>query len=110
MVANFIHYLDSRLNFLVINKCRIESIPLWVNHDCFYVCPTKKSKLLIHYFDSFIELLLEDDVIKHFLNVNNIEASDSLEKLLRISKVNREVILKKLSNGDLKMSKFILSS
>ena len=70
----------------------------------------KKSRLLKHYFNSFIELLLKDDVIKHFLNVNNIKASDSLEKLLEISSVNREVILKELGNGDLKMSKFILSS
>mgnify|MGYP000182757610 CR=1 FL=1 len=57
-----------------------------------------------------IELLLKDDVITHFLNVNNIKTSDSLEKLLKTYSVNREVILKKLSNGDLKMSKFILSS
>jgi hypothetical protein len=110
LVANFIHYLDSRLNFLVINKYRIHSIPLWVNHDCFYMCPTKKYILLNHYFNSFIELLLKDDVIKHFLNVNNIKASDSLEKLLKTSSVNREVILKEVGNGDLKMSKFTLSS
>lgn len=45
LVANFIHYLDSRLNFLVIDKCRNDSIPLCVNYDCFYVCPTKKSIL-----------------------------------------------------------------
>lgn len=74
------------------------------------MCPTKKSRLLNHYFNSFIELLLKDDVIKHFLNVNNIKASDSLKKLLKTSSVNREVILKELGNGDLKMSKFILSS
>ena len=110
LVANFIHYLDSRLNFLVINKCRMDLIPLWVNHDCFYVCPTKKSRLLEHYFNSFIELLLKDDVIKHFLDVNNIKANDSLEKFLKTSSVNREVILKEIGKGHLKMSKFILSS
>lgn len=39
---NFIHYLDSRLKFSVVNRCRLSGIPLWGNHDCFYVCPTKK--------------------------------------------------------------------
>ena len=110
LVANFIHYLDSRLNFLVTNKCRLEEIPLWVNHDCFYVCPTKKNRLLDHYFTSFRELLLEDNVIEHFLNANNIKANDSLKKLLKISSANRKIILKELDNGNLKMSRFILSS
>jgi DNA-directed RNA polymerase len=66
LVANFIHYLDSRLNFLVLNKCRIDSIPLWTNQDCFYVCPTKKAVILKHYPDSFVELLIEGNVIDHF--------------------------------------------
>ena len=107
LVANFIHYLDSRLNLLVISKCRANSILLWTNHDCFYVCPTKKHKLLRYYFDSFVELLIKDNVIEHFLEKNNVTISNTL---LKDYKANRENILNELNSNKLEMSPFILTS
>ena len=110
IVANFIHYLDSRLNFLVIDKCRKDSIILWPNHDSFYTNPEKKHVLLKHYFDSFIELLLKEDVLTHFLKQNNIEPDIVLTNLLAKYTINRENILNDLNTNNLEMSKFILTS
>ena len=110
LVANFIHYLDSRLNFLVIEKCRINSVPLWTNHDCFYVCPVKKDLILNYYFESFIELLLEDNVIEHFLDKNDIVSNVELRSLLKQYETNRNAILNELKTTNLRMSDFILSS
>jgi hypothetical protein len=65
LVANFMHYLDSRLKFGVFYKCYESGIVVWGNHDCFYVCVTQKDKLLKHYFDVFEALLLSEDVVGH---------------------------------------------
>jgi hypothetical protein len=110
IIANFIHYLDSRLNFLVIDKCRNDSILLWPNHDSFYTNPEKKHVLLKHYFDSFIELLLKEDVLTHFLKQNNIEPDIVLTNLLAKYSINRVNILNDLNTNNLEMSKFILTS
>lgn len=110
LIANFIHYLDSRLNFSVINKCRMSGVVLWTNHDCFYVHPENKNIVLKHYYDSYVELLLESDVVEHFLKINGIKPDAQFEKLLQTYKNNRKNILKAIKNHKVCMSEFILTS
>lgn len=110
LVANFTHFLDARLNFGVINECRKNSIVLWTNHDCFYVSPEHKDKLLEIYFNVFIETLVRRDVLEHFLSENSIPITGTLKESLADYKVKRNEILKKLETGELKRSKFILTS
>lgn len=109
-IVNLVHYLESRLTFLVIEKCRKARLSLWTNHDCFYIRPTQKQKLLEFYFEAYVELLLNEDVIECFLEYNNITIDSKLEKYLIKHKNNRQVILKELHDRKLKMSPFILSS
>ena len=110
LVANFIHYLDSRLKFMVFQKCYITQIPVWGNHDCFYVSPTDKEILLKIYFESFKELFLSKDVIEHFLKSNNINPNEEFKSMLKTYKENRKLILSKLENGEYVISPFILTS
>ena len=72
LLANFTHYLDSRLVFLVLYKCYINSVVVYPNHYCFYCCPSNKELLLTFYYESFVELLLSPDLINHFLKINFI--------------------------------------
>lgn len=110
LIANFIHYLDSRLKFSVVNKCRLSGIPLWGNHDCFYVCPTKKSIVLKHYFDSLIELLLSEQVIEHFLFSNDILPSPEFKQLLEKYDRNKKTVMENIKLQEYLMSPFILTS
>ena len=113
IVANLCHYLDSRLNLHVINKCRLNSIPLITNHDCFYVCPTKKDEILKYYYDSYVKLLINEDVISYFFKENYLLDQDIdnnlIDEINNYTK-NRTLILKEIKSGKATMSNFILSS
>jgi hypothetical protein len=110
VMANLCHYLDSRLNFMVIDLCLKHQIVIFTNHDCFYVCPTKKPQVLEFYFQSFIDLLVKEDIIEHFFGLNKVEISPEIKKQLDIYKTNRSLILDDLKSKQLTMSSFILSS
>ena len=109
LVANLVHYLDSRLCLMVIEQCKINKILVWSNHDCFYVHLKNKKTVLKYYYQSFIKLLLENNVIEHFLNINEIKIDKQLENAIKTYNKNRSEILQKIKFGELVMSNYILS-
>lgn len=110
VVANYIHYLDSRLNFLVKNKCQINSIPVWGSHDCWYVSALYGNNLKEFYYESYIELLMEENALKHFLEENKVPLCDNFKQLLETFETNRMDILSDIHKKKLIMSPFILTS
>jgi hypothetical protein len=110
LLANYIHYLDSRLSSRVISKCRREKIPIWVNHDCFYTSTDDFPKLLKFYFESYIELLVVPDLITLFLAANDVELSDKDDKkYVELLAKKRELVFYKIKSERYAMSPHILS-
>jgi hypothetical protein len=109
LIANFIHYLDSRLCLSVIFLCKQEKICVWTNHDCFYTHPFYETKLKEAYFQAYKTLLLDHDLIERFLLVNNSTLKKADERLLERFKNSRLKILKDIEKGHLKRSPFCLS-
>lgn len=109
VVPNFIHFLDSRLAIHVINSCKNNgNIPLYTNHDCFYVPSCYGEKLKLFYFDAFKKILLCDDVLTFFFMSNNLNpiVFKSFVDDINLKKKN---ILSLIDNGILKPSTFIIS-
>jgi hypothetical protein len=110
LLANYIHYLDSRLSSRVISKCMREKIPVWVNHDCFYTAPNHFPKLLEFYFESYIELLITPDLVTLFLSANDVHLTeDKDKKYVELLSKKREVIFHKIKSHNYTMSQHILS-
>lgn len=109
LIANFIHYLDSRLCLLVIYKCQLQNICIWTNHDCFYVHPNSVAKVIHCYFDSYKFLLLEHNLIENFIAVNNGKLTQKDSKLITEFQTSRLQILKELESKTLMLSPFCLN-
>lgn len=108
-IANYIHYLESRLCSAVINKCKNENICVWVNHDCFYTSPSYFFKLQCFYYESYLELMLNSDALKLLLTVNECELKKKDEQYLAMLKKNCENVKEKIITKKYLMSSFILS-
>ena len=110
VVENFISYLESRLTFSVVAKCRKSRIILWEEHGNFCVQVSKEGIVRGFYYEAVVALLLEGNVIEDFLEANNITANSRLEKILLDSKKKRSSILSEITNNKHVKSVFILNS
>lgn len=110
VVENFISYLESRLTFFVVAKCRKSRIILWEDHGNFNVQIGKEGVVRGFYHEAFVALLLEGNVIEDFLKANNITADSRLKKILLDSKEKRSSILSEIADNKCVKSGFILSS
>jgi len=108
LLANFVHFIDSRLLSLVILKCKEKNIPVYTNHDCFYTHASFGNTLKSIYFLCFKELLLSNDCLASFFASNLVPTNISEPFLLTIKK-QKENILSKLESGKLLPSFYILS-
>lgn len=108
-VANFVHFLDSRLCTKVILKCLKDDIILWTNHDCFYTAKENHEKVKRFYFESYRELLLENNTLAEFFSANQVIKPHLVNDYLRDIKIKQQNLNNKLKKGELIMNENILS-
>lgn len=106
---HFVHHLDSKICFFVINRCKEENIPLYVRHDCYYSLTGYIPKISLFYFQGFKKYILEEDPVRVYLEANSVVIDGSTEETLSLYKKKRNNILKKISNNELVQSPFILT-
>lgn len=109
VVANFVSYLESRLNFFVIAECLKSKVLLWQDHSNFNVQIGKESVVCECYYKACVAVLLEKNVVEDFLSENDIIANPRLQEILCDSKKNRNSILREIKNKKYIKSDFILS-
>jgi hypothetical protein len=108
LLPNFIHFLDSRLMTLIILNCKEKNIPIYGNHDCFYV-PISFGEDIKHiYFSCFKELFFNHDCLAYFFESNCI-SPDTYNPFLSQINERKKAILSKLDLKTLSPSFFILS-
>ena len=108
LLANYVHFLDSRLLTLVVLKCKEKSVPVYTNHDCFFIDVSFADNLKAIYFSCFKELFFNNDCLASFFASNSVPSNISEPFLLTIKK-RKENILSKLESGKLLPSFYILS-
>lgn len=108
LLPNFIHFLDSRLMTLIVINCKKRNIPIFTNHDCFYVPIRHGNDLKNIYFSCFKELILDNDCLYSFFNSNSVSSNDYEPFLLEINN-RKKIIISRLELKQLLPSFFILS-
>lgn len=107
-VANFISFLKSRLCLLLVYKCMQKEILLWTDHNCLYT--THENSLIVKelFFESFKEIILENNTLENFFDANKTRNTKKLNKYLSDTNTAKKKILEKINTNKLKMSKHIL--
>ena len=108
-VANFIHFLDSRLCSEVILKCRLNGIVLWCNHDCFYTPEENHNEVKKYYFEAYKKLLLESETLSEFFNANEIKNPVEINAFIDKTNKKKASILRSIENNEIEISEHILS-
>ena len=108
-VANFIHFLDSRLCSHVIYKCMKNDVTLWTNHDCFYTSKQNVEQVKRFYFESYKELLLQGDTLSMFFTANHVTHPRIVNNYLEAVKLERQKLCNDIEKEKLVMSQNILS-
>lgn len=108
-IVHLVHLLDAALAHTVILEAKKREIALFTNHDCFYVAHKNTSLIKEIYFQSFIKVILEDNVLESYLKLNNIELDkNDLKQLAKWSKA-RKLLIKKIKRSDFKQSFYVLN-
>lgn len=108
LLPNFIHFLDSRLLSLILVECKKKSIPLYCNHDCFYVPIIFGEEIKNIYFKCFKNLFFETDCLSSFFESNNV-SPDIYKPFILIINERKNLILSKINSNCLLPSFFVLS-
>lgn len=101
ITPHLIHHLDSKILYKVILKAKENNIPLYTIHDCFYVKKKHIELIKQFYFDTFKDVIINDNAYKNILILNEIEHE------ITIKDIDRKLFLDLLET-EYQMSPFIL--
>jgi hypothetical protein len=107
--ANFIHSQDSLVLITVVIDLHELGILVHVVHDAFYVEKKHVETLKRVYYNAFIKQILSKNSVKNFFILNEVDIEIPLIKsYLQEIEEYKNILLKGISLGELKMSRFIL--
>lgn len=109
IAANYTHFLDSRLCGLVIIKAMEKGVILWTNHDCFYTHESNLDIIKELYFESYLELIINNNALTNFFNSNETKNIPTVNKFLSKINSNLNEIISDIETGRAVMCEFILS-
>lgn len=107
-VPHLIHNLDSTILEEVLQNCRKQNIKIFTAHDSFYVSPVNTKIIKKFYFNAFIKILLENNPIEVYLEVNNLILSEENKITLKIFNENKKKIISDIRSGKFQMNNRIL--
>ena len=108
-MANFIQSIDARILFKVLIKCNKQNIPISTNHDCYTVEVKYSETVQRFYFESFCEIVLQNNYLENFFTSNIIYSSLNNNYLTEL-KTLKENVLNSIKTQELVKSPFILKS
>lgn len=71
LLPNFIHSLDAAILVKVVLLCKKQGIKVYTIHDCFYINYENINAIIKNYSASFVEILIDNNVIESLLNDNS---------------------------------------